>query len=52
LYGNSKKIPFRIRSSPRNSMSPPRYRDGRPDVSPSRGSQDSVDIIDTDDIKW
>jgi hypothetical protein len=52
LYGNSKKIPFRIRSSPRNSMSPPRYRDGRPDASPSRGSQDSVDIIDTDDIKW
>ncbi|KAI9283094.1 WD40-repeat-containing domain protein [Umbelopsis sp. AD052] len=51
LYGNSKKIPFRIPTSPRNSMSPPRYRDGRPDASSSRGSQDSVDIIDTDDIK-
>jgi hypothetical protein len=49
LYGISKKMPIGIRSSPRNSMSPPRYRDVN---NPSRGNQDSVDVIDVDDIKW
>lgn len=52
IHGNTKKVPIRIRSSPRSSLSPPRYRDGRSDINPSQVSPESADIIDTEDIKW
>lgn len=59
IYGNAKKMPIRVRSSPIGSqspprfpMSPPRYRESRSDASPSRSIQESNDIFDVDDIKW